>query len=132
MVTVARRPWLTVAALVLVLASGTVYAHRGATGIVKKRMDAMVSLGSAMKALTAMMRGKQAYDAERVKAHAGTIAGHGYGRKAGRKADGAFPQRKPESPIEGESCHMGRLGPFRRVGAATRPVRGSAGSGSVQ
>ena len=37
MVTVARRPWLTVAALVLVLASGTVYAHRGATGIVKKR-----------------------------------------------------------------------------------------------
>ena len=40
MVTVARRPWLTVAALVLVLASGTVYAHRGATGIVKKRMDA--------------------------------------------------------------------------------------------
>ncbi len=37
MVTVAWRPWLTVAALVLVLASGTVYAHRGATGIVKKR-----------------------------------------------------------------------------------------------
>ena len=35
MVTVARRPWLTVA--VLVLASGRVYAHRGATGIVKKR-----------------------------------------------------------------------------------------------
>ena len=61
MVTVARRPWLMVAALVLVLASGTVYAHRGATGIVKKRMDVMVSLGSAMKALTAMMRGKQAY-----------------------------------------------------------------------
>ena len=62
MVTVARRPWLAVAALVLVLvlASGTVYAHRGATGIVKKRMDAMTALGSAMKALTAMMRGKQA------------------------------------------------------------------------
>ena len=37
----------------------------------------MVSLGSAMKALTAMMRGKQAYDAEPVKVHAGTIAGHG-------------------------------------------------------
>ena len=30
----------------------------------------MTSLGSAMKALTAMMRGKQAYDAERVKAYA--------------------------------------------------------------
>ena len=127
MVTVARRPWLTVAALVLVLASGTVYAHRGATGIVKKRMDAMVSLGSAMKALTAMMRGKQAYDAERVKAYAGTIAGHG-----GEKLTSAFPGGKPESPFEGESCHMGRLGPFRRVGAATRHIRGSAGSGSVQ
>ena len=93
MVTVARRPWLTVAALVLVLASGTVYAHRGATGIVKKRMDVMVSLGGAMKAFTAMMRGKQAYDAERVKVHAGTIAGHG-----GEKLTALFPEGSLNHP----------------------------------
>ena len=93
MVTLARRPWLTVAALVLVLASGTVYAHRGATGIVKKRMDAMVSLGSAMKALTAMMRGKQAYDAERVKAYAKTIAGHG-----GESLTSLFPEGSLKHP----------------------------------
>ncbi len=74
---VAQRPWLMVAALVLVLACGTVYAHRGATGIVKERMDAMMSLGGAMKALTAMMRGKQPYDVERVKTYARTIARHG-------------------------------------------------------
>lgn len=63
--------------MVLVLACGTVYAHRGATGIVKERMDAMMSLGGAMKALTAMMRGKQPYDVERVKTYARTIARHG-------------------------------------------------------
>ena len=93
MVTVARRPWLMVAALVLVLASGTVYAHRGATGIVKKRMDAITALGSAMKALTAMMRGKHAYNAERVKASAKTIAGHG-----GESLTSLFPEGSLKPP----------------------------------
>ena len=53
----------------------------------------MVSLGSAMKALTAMMRGKQAYDAERVKAYAGTIAGHG-----GEKLTALFPEGSLNHP----------------------------------
>lgn len=77
MVNLTRRRRLLVAVLVLVLAGGTVYAHRGATGIVKERMDAMMSLGDAMKALTAMMRGKQPYDVERVRNYATTVARHG-------------------------------------------------------
>ena len=64
-------------ALTLQLPSSGVLAHRNATGIVKQRMDAMESMGGAMKALRAMLRGKQTYDAERVKAHARIIAGHG-------------------------------------------------------
>ena len=53
----------------------------------------MVSLGSAMKALTAMMRGKQAYDAERVKASAKTIAGHG-----GESMTSLFPEGSLKHP----------------------------------
>ena len=126
MVTVARRPWLTVAALVLVLASGTVYAHRGATGIVKDRMDAMMSLGSAMKALTAMMRGKQAYDAERVKASAKTIGGHG-----GESITSLLPEGSLKPPSRATPAIWADWDRFAES-AATRPVRGSAGSGSVQ
>lgn len=66
-------------ALAFVLTSAGASAHSGATGIVKQRMDAMTSIGGAMKALRAMMRGKQTYDADRVKAYARTIAGHGAG-----------------------------------------------------
>ena len=91
--TIALRPWLTVAVLVIVLASGAVYAHRGATGIVKKRMDAMMSLGDSMKALTAMMRGKQPYDVERVRTHATAVARHG-----GRDLTRLFPEGSLQHP----------------------------------
>lgn len=37
-------------------------AHMGATGVVKQRMDMMVSMGKAMKSLNAMMRGKTDLD----------------------------------------------------------------------
>lgn len=41
-------------------------AHMGAAGIVKERMDLMVSLGKTMKALNAMARGKVDYDGRAV------------------------------------------------------------------
>lgn len=41
-------------------------AHMGASGIVKERMDLMVSLGKTMKALNAMARGKVDYDGRAV------------------------------------------------------------------
>ena len=37
-------------------------AHKGATGVVKQRMDAMKDMQKAMKALNAMLSGKQAMD----------------------------------------------------------------------
>jgi len=93
MVTLTQRRRLTATVLVLVLGAGTVYAHRGATGIVKKRMDAMMSLGDAMKALTAMMRGKQPYDAERVGNYATTVARHG-----GEDMTRLFPEGSLQHP----------------------------------
>ncbi len=87
------RSLVGVTVLVLLLAFATALAHRGATGIIKQRMDAMMSLGGAMKALTAMMSGKQPYDAERVKAYAGTIAGHG-----GESLTSLFPEGSLKHP----------------------------------
>lgn len=53
------------------------FAHGGATGIVKERMDLMDGIGKAMKSLTAMMRGKESYDMELVRSLARKIAEHG-------------------------------------------------------
>ncbi len=84
---------MAVTALVFLLAPVPALAHPGATGIVKQRKDAMMSLGDAMKALTSMIRGKQPYDAQCVKAYAGTIAGHG-----GESLTGQFPEGSLKHP----------------------------------
>ncbi len=89
---------VAVTALALLLASAAV-AHRGATGIVKKRMDAMTSIGSAMKGLTAMLRGKQAYDPDRVKASAKIIAGHG-----GESMTSLFPEGSLKHPSRAKAA----------------------------
>lgn len=51
-------------------------AHGGATGIVKQRMDQMVDMKHAMKAMTAMFRGKTTYQPEEIRRHAGKINQH--------------------------------------------------------
>ena len=50
------------AALAAFGVAGGVLAHGGATGIVKERMDGMVALQKAVKAITPMMMGNAAYD----------------------------------------------------------------------
>ena len=82
----------------LAVASPGTYAHRGATGIVKQRMDAMTSIAGAMKALRAMMRGKQAYDAKRVKAYARAIAGHGAGNLTALFPEGSLKHPSRANP----------------------------------
>ena len=73
----AKSLWAAMAVLTLLLSSSGGLAHRDATGIVKQRMDAMEDMARAMKALRAMMRGRQPYDAERVRTYARVVAGHG-------------------------------------------------------
>lgn len=51
-------------------------AHMGATGVVKQRMDMMVSMGKAMKSLNAMVRGKTAFDSGAVAAIATQVRDH--------------------------------------------------------
>ncbi len=49
------------------------FAHGGASGIVKERMDAMDEMGDVMKSLTAIMRGEKDYDADAVREGAAVI-----------------------------------------------------------
>lgn len=65
-------------ALVLVasITSGVALAHSGATGIVKERMDGMAAMQKAVKAVTPIMRGQVAYDADAVRSFASAVEMH--------------------------------------------------------
>lgn len=49
------------------------FAHGGAAGIVRERMDAMMAMSDAVKTPAPMMRGETAYDGETVRRAAGQI-----------------------------------------------------------
>jgi len=70
-----------IAAAVVVGGVGTLYqtgafAHAGATGMVMKRMEMMKTMGTSMKEMAGMFRGKAPYDAERIKTMASDMASH--------------------------------------------------------
>ena len=56
--------------------SGFAYAHSGAEGVVKERMDMMGEIARAMKTIGKMVKGEIAYDAKVAKASALEIFGH--------------------------------------------------------
>lgn len=70
-------------------------AHEGATGIVAERMEAMKSLGDAMKGLAAMHRGTAPYDPAAVREAAEAIGRHG-----GEHMTALFPPGSLHHPSE--------------------------------
>ena len=56
--------------------SGIAFAHSGADGVVKERMDMMDEIARGMKTIGAMIKGETAYDAQTAKASALEIYGH--------------------------------------------------------
>lgn len=84
-----------VVASVLVVASQSVFAHGGATGVVKERMDGMGVMKEAMKVLTPMMRGQVEYDAAIVRERAEDISNH-----AGEALTKLFPEGSLDAPSE--------------------------------
>ena len=73
--------------------AGGVLAHSGATGVVKERMDGMMAMSKAIKAVTPVMRGKVDYDAARVRDFAATIKEH-----SGETMTKLFPEGSEEAP----------------------------------
>lgn len=67
---------ILIAGAMTIATGGLAFAHGGATGIVKERMDAMTDMKNAVKTLTAIMRGETAYDAGTVKKEAAVIRSH--------------------------------------------------------
>jgi cytochrome c556 len=90
------KPKSYAAAIALVTATAiAAFAHGGATGIVKERMDAMDEMGKATESLTKIMRGQERYDAAAVAGHAATIKSH-----AGDALTALFPEGSDTSPSE--------------------------------
>nr|WP_274609897.1 cytochrome c [Rhodobium orientis] len=71
------------------------FAHGGASGIVKQRMDAMKEMGDAVKATSAMFKGEAEYDAETVRKTARTINAH-----SGAALIKLFPEGTDHAPSE--------------------------------
>jgi cytochrome c556 len=63
--------------LALLLLTGNINAHMGAKGVVKERMEAMKSIGKAMKSMSRMARGKAPLDFATIELGARTILHHG-------------------------------------------------------
>ena len=86
---------IVLGAIVVSAIAATAFAHGGATGIVKERMDGMSALGKTIKALAPMMRGEGSYDAEAVREGAQTIRVH-----AGASLTKLFPIGSGGMPSE--------------------------------
>ena len=71
------------------------FAHSGATGIVKERMEAMKAMGDATKTVGAMFSGEASYDAATIREAAETIRGH-----AGSAMTELFPEGTNAAPSE--------------------------------
>lgn len=71
-----RTQAMLIAGTIAVATGGLAFAHGGATGIVKERMDAMTEMKNAVKTLTSIMKGETAYNAGTVKKEAAAIHSH--------------------------------------------------------
>lgn len=83
--------WL-VAGAILGAGALSAFAHGGATGIVKQRMDGMVVMGDAVKALSDMFR-SGAYDADLIRNGADAILQH-----SGETLTTLFPKGTGDAP----------------------------------
>jgi len=86
---------IAIVAILLHFQGTDALAHGGATGVVKERMDLIGEMAKAMKSIAAMMKGKEAYDTEKVAELARRIAGH-----AGEATTKLFPEGSLDKPTE--------------------------------
>ncbi|MEM9633963.1 MAG: cytochrome c [Pseudomonadota bacterium] len=77
------------------LMTGAAWAHGGATGIVKERMDAMSAIGKSVKSIGEMLKGKAPYDLVTIETASEAIAEHG-----GTALTNLFPEGSLQTPTE--------------------------------
>lgn len=86
---------LSASATLVLLTSAFAYAHGGATGLVKQRMDAMEIMGREMKLVGQMLRGQEPYDAKKAAA-----AGQAIASLSGQHLTALFPEGSLMHPTE--------------------------------
>ncbi len=117
--------------LAAIAATGTAvaaFAHSGATGIVKERMDAMVAMGDAVKSVAPMMRGEAAYDADLMREAARTFRAH-----SGDALTELFPEGSGGAPSEAKDAVWSEWDRFtalaEQLGIYAEGLEGAAGNG---
>lgn len=81
--------------IIIVLLSGVLaFAHSGATGVVKERMEAMKEISASMKAVGSMLRGKADYDQKNAMEAADVIKSHAL------MLPDLFPEQSLDKPSE--------------------------------
>lgn len=70
------------------------FAHQGATGVVKERMDLMSAIGKDMKEVKKMLKGESAYDKEQMSLRILSI------QKSAHKVNQLFPKGSLKHPSE--------------------------------
>ncbi len=80
--------------ILLAMISAQAIAHKGATGVVKERMNLMDDIGDNMKGMKAMIQRKQPFDAEKMASHAESI------RQASTHIKKVFPEGSLKHPTE--------------------------------
>lgn len=85
---------LALSAVVVVSATTAVFAHGGAMGIVKERMDLMSAIGKNMKSVAAMVKGQADFDPIAIETSAKSMAEHA------TKINDLFPKGSLKKPSE--------------------------------
>jgi cytochrome c556 len=81
-------------AIIAVSATTAVFAHGGAMGVVKERMDLMSAIGKNMKSVASMVKGDAKFDPTAIEASAKSMAEHS------TKINDLFPKGSLEKPTE--------------------------------
>ncbi|WP_417832666.1 c-type cytochrome [Terasakiella sp.] len=86
---------ITVLSAVIVISATTaVFAHGGAMGVVKERMDLMSAIGKNMKSVASMVKGDAKFDPTAIEASAKSMA------EQSTKINDLFPKGSLEKPTE--------------------------------
>ena len=101
---------LAIATLTFAPLVTSVLAHKGASGVVKKRMDAMKGMKSDLKEIEQMLEGKKRYNSKKVHKSLDNIRDHG-----GASMSKLFPKGTAHKPSEADPSIWKNWDEFKKM-----------------
>ena len=102
-----------VATLLLGFGGTSVFAHKGASGVVKKRMDEMKVMKDQLKDIDKMLTGKKAFNDQTIRKHLDSLRDHG-----GKKMTKLFPKGSTQKPSEADPAIWKDWSAFEKMAIA--------------